>query len=100
MEIEELVKNIRRERFERFNEKIIHIGDKDYSMDDFLVVIPEEYADIFRSVRFENRDEFNRALMFAHCAEAARYHKKPIALQENESALKWYLKHRSVREEI
>lgn len=81
---------------ERFEEKIIHIGDKDYSMDDLLVVIPEEYTDIFRNVRFANRDEFNKALMFAHCAEAARYNKMPIALQENEDALRWYLKHRSI----
>lgn len=81
---------------ERFEEKIIHIADKDYSMDDLLVNIPEEYADIFRNVRFANRDEFNEAYMFAHCAESCRYHKMPIELQQNENGLKWYLKNRSI----
>lgn len=80
--------------FDRFNEKIIHIADKNYSQDDLLVIIPEEYADIFRKVRFLNRDEFNKAYMFARCAESARYHKMPIQLQENENNLRWYLKHR------
>lgn len=82
---------------ERFEERIIHIADKDYSMDDLLVVIPEEYADVFRNVRFANRDEFNEAYVFAHCAESARYYKTPIVLQQNENGLKWYLKHRSIK---
>ena len=82
--------------FERLEEKIIHIGDKNYSMNDLLVVIPEQYSDIFRKVRFANMGEFSRALMFARCAEEARFYNKPWLQRENEISLNWFVKHRSI----
>lgn len=80
----------------RLDEKAIHIGCKDFSMNDLLVVIPERYTEIFRNVRFENMSEFSRALMFARCADEARYHKRSDWVQENEVALNWFLKNRPI----
>ena len=67
--------------FDRLDEKVIHIGCKDYSMNDLLVVIPDQYTYIFRDVRFENMSEFSRALMFAHCADEAKQYKTSRSLR-------------------
>lgn len=80
--------------FERLEEKIIHIGNKDYSMEDLLVVIPEQYSDVFRNVRFENMSEFSRALMFARCADEAKDYRRPDLQRENEVSLNWFVKNR------
>lgn len=82
--------------FERFDEKVIHIGSKDYSMNDLIVNIPERYTEIFRCVRFENMTEFSRALMFARCAEEARDYRRGDLVQQNEVALNWFLKNRPI----
>ena len=80
--------------FERFEEKIIHIGEKDYSMNDLIVNIPERYSDIFRKVRFENMSEFSRALMFAKCAEEARDYRRTDLIMANEISLNWFVTNR------
>lgn len=80
--------------FERLQEKIIHIGDKDYSMDDLLVVIPEQYSEMFRKIRFNNMSEFSRALMFARCADEAKDRHRSDLQKENEAALNWFVNNR------
>lgn len=80
--------------FERLEEKIIHIGDKDYSMNDLLVVIPEQYSDVFRKVRFKNMSEFSKALAFARCADEAKDYRRMDLQKQNEVSLNWFVTNR------
>lgn len=68
-----------------------YIGNRLTNSDEMLVRIPEEYVKYFDNHRFKDASDLSKALMFANCAEEARFYNNLRSLEENEESLKIYL---------
>ena len=64
------------------------IGDRDWTDNKLMVCIPSRYADMFEGVRFKNKEQFSRALMFASCAAEAVDYKRPLIVERDEISLR------------
>lgn len=77
-----------------FEDRPIHfqIAGIDKTDDDLLVTIPVSYARQFEGHNFPSLEIFQRALMFAACANEARYYNKLWIMERDEKSLEDCLK--------
>ena len=59
--------------------------------EDLLIMIPIHYREHFEGHAFRDMAHLSRALMFANCANEARYYRKPWLVEQNERELKHQL---------
>ena len=64
------------------------IGGKEWSDERLMVAIPVHYRDLFENHDFPNMEIFRRALMYASCANEARYYNRPWITQRDEISLR------------
>ena len=78
------------EDIRKWEDKPIHfkIGAVDKTDDDYLVSIPAHYVELFEGHDFPSLEIFRRALMFANCANEARYYNKPWLTERDERSLR------------
>lgn len=75
----------------RSNVNVI-IGGQHFDTDHLFTVIPERYRADFEGHAFKNMTEFSKAVMFAKCAQEARYYKAWLQVTRNENTMKNILK--------
>ena len=63
------------------------IAGVDKTDDDYLVSIPAHYVPKFEGHNFPSLEIFKRALMFAGCANEARYYNRPWIVERDERCL-------------
>ena len=68
------------------------INGKAYRTEDLNVTIPGRYQDRFEGHRFADMHDFSMAIMYARCAQEARYSGEPLAVMLNERTLNNFLK--------
>ena len=68
------------------------IAGKDKTDDDFLIVIPAQYVKQFEGHNFPSLEIFSKALMFANCANEARYYGRSWIVERDEQSLAECLK--------
>ena len=64
------------------------IDGQQFDTDHLFTVIPERYRNEFEGHSFKSMKEFSKAVMFAKCAQEARYYNTPWKVTENENTLR------------
>ena len=75
----------------RSNVNVI-INGMDFDTDHLFTVIPERYRAEFEGHIFKNMTEFSKAVMFAKCAQEARYYEAWFDVMRNEETMRNILK--------
>ena len=68
------------------------INGQQFDTDHLFTVIPERYRSEFEGHNFKTMTEFSKAVMFAKCAQEARYYNDPRSVMENENTMRNILK--------
>ena len=66
----------------------VKINGEPHSIQELLITIPERYKPMFENHDFQSMRELGRAVMFASCAQEARYNSRPDIVRINEQSLK------------
>jgi hypothetical protein len=67
------------------------VANKTYTDEDLLILIPIHYKDLFEGHAFRDMAHLSRAVMFANCANEARYYRRPWLVEQNEKELQHQL---------
>lgn len=75
---------------------IINVANKTYKADDLIIYVPYMYREKIEKIKFKDREELSKALMYMNCAEKAIESQNELLFKQNEVAINWFIKNRAI----